>query len=206
MNAVSLRRGFFTKGCLSPKVVFHWRLSSTKGCLPPKVIFHQKSSSTKGHLPSKVVFHWRSYSTKGRLPTKVFFHQRLILHLWVVSIPNLSLIPCLEVALNCFGQNIFLNETHKATCWCCSAKIEQSRTLLYDIARQHLMTLMNFWQNSIPFFKLHIYVRQAILEEDLKVRLNPLLSHTPRYIPLSSICCSQMAFMWWKRVFCLFVI
>ena len=75
----------------SMKVVFHWRYSSTKGCIPLKVVFYQRSSSTRGHLPPKVVFHLRLSST---------YHNTLIDFIFVrtVNIPNLSFLPCLEVA------------------------------------------------------------------------------------------------------------
>ena len=65
------------------------------GCLPLKVIFHQKvvllqrSSFTEGHLPLKVVFQQRSSSNKGPLPPKVIL---------TVIVPNLSLLPYLEMA------------------------------------------------------------------------------------------------------------
>ena len=111
-------------GRLPPKVVLHRRSSSTGGRLPPKVVFHQRSSSTrssstKGRLPPKVVFHRRSSSTEGRLRPKVVFTKgllppKVIFHRWssftyhntlvdllfvrTVNIPNLSLLPCLEVA------------------------------------------------------------------------------------------------------------
>ena len=93
------------QGSSSPK-----KSSPSKACLPLKVVFHQRLSSTKGHLPLKVVFHRRSSSTKGRLPPKVIFHQRLsptyhntlldLIFIFVrtVNIPNLSLLPGLEVA------------------------------------------------------------------------------------------------------------
>jgi len=69
-----------TKGCLSPKVVFHRWLSSTKGCLPPKVVFHRSLSLTEGCLTQKVVFHQRSSSTETCLPPKVVL-PKVILHL-----------------------------------------------------------------------------------------------------------------------------
>ena len=106
-----------TKDCLPAKVVLQQRSSSNKGCFPQKVVFHRSSSSTEGHLPPKVVFHRRSTSTEGcltpkvvfhRRPPKVFFHQRsaFTYHNTLVdriffrtaNIPNLSLLPCLEVA------------------------------------------------------------------------------------------------------------
>ena len=80
---------------------------------------HRRSSFTEGHLPPKVVIHRRLSSTEGffsegRLSQKVFFHQRLssiyhnfLVHLAfvrTVKIPNISLLPCLEVALISFGQ------------------------------------------------------------------------------------------------------
>ena len=81
-----------TEGHLPPtKFVFHQRLSSTAGRIRLKVVFHRRSSSTKGLLPSKVVFHrWSSFT----------YHNTLVDLLFVrtVNIPNLSLLPCLEVA------------------------------------------------------------------------------------------------------------
>ena len=45
-----------------------------------------------------VVFHQRLSSTKGRLPPKVVFHQVDLIFVRTVNTPNLSLLPCLEVA------------------------------------------------------------------------------------------------------------
>ena len=52
----------------------HWRSSSTEGCLSPKVVFHQRLFST--------------------------YHNTLVDLIFVrtVYIPNLSFLPCLEVA------------------------------------------------------------------------------------------------------------
>ena len=82
-----------TEGCLAPKIVFHQRLSSTEGCLPPKVVFHQRLSSTKGHLPPKVIFHWRSSFINHNTLVDLIFVK-------TVNIPNLSLIPCLEMVFH----------------------------------------------------------------------------------------------------------
>ena len=110
------RRLSSTEGCLPPKVIFHWRSSSTEGrlppnvvcCLPLKVVFQWRVSSTEGHLPLKVVFLRRSSSPKGRLPPKVIFHRRPssinhnilvdLIFVRTVNLPNLSLLPCIEVA------------------------------------------------------------------------------------------------------------
>ena len=75
---------------LPPNFVSHQRLSSTKCRLPLKVIFNQRSSSTGGRLQPKSVFPWRLSST---------YHKTLIDLIFVrtVNIPNLSLLPCLEV-------------------------------------------------------------------------------------------------------------
>ena len=95
---------------LPPKVVFHQKPSSTEGCLPSKVVFHRRSSFTKGCLPPKVVFYRWSSSIEGCLPPKVVFLQRsssiknnTLVHLIfvrTVNIPNLSLLPCLEMVFH----------------------------------------------------------------------------------------------------------
>ena len=102
------RKSSSTEGYLPPKVVFRGRLSSPEGRLPQKVFFHRWVSSTEGRLPLKVVFHPRSSSTKGLLTSKVVFHRWSsftyhntlvdLLFVRTVNIPNLSLLPCLEVA------------------------------------------------------------------------------------------------------------
>ena len=94
--------------CGRNKIFFHWMSSCTEGCHPPKVIFHGRSSSTEGRLLPKVVFHWISSSTKGHHSLKVIFLQRSssinhntlvdLIFERIVNIPNLSLLPCLEVA------------------------------------------------------------------------------------------------------------
>ena len=101
-KAVTHPKSSSTKGRLPPRVVFHQGLSSTKGCLSPKVVFHRRSSSTEG------VFHQRASSTEGRLSPKVVFHRRSsstyhntlvdLIFVRTVNIPNISLLPCLEVA------------------------------------------------------------------------------------------------------------
>ena len=92
-----------TDGRLPPKLVFHWRSSSTDGWHPLKGIFHRTSPSTEGCLPPTVVFHRRSYSAEGYLSPKAFcssYHNTLVDFTFVstANIPNLSLLPCLEVA------------------------------------------------------------------------------------------------------------
>ena len=75
------------KGCLPLKGVFNCRSSSTTGCLPPKVVFHRRLSSTKGRLPPSGIMHHAGCNTLVDL-----------IFLRTVNIPNLSLLPCLEVA------------------------------------------------------------------------------------------------------------
>ena len=94
-----------TKGCLSTKVVSHWRSSSTEGGFPPKVIFHQRLSSTECSLPPKVIYHRRSSSYEGHFSPNVILHRRssstksrlpltitpwLILYLWEQSTFQIS--------------------------------------------------------------------------------------------------------------------
>ena len=74
------RRSSYIKGCLSSKLIFHWRLHSI-----------EDRSSIKGFLPSKVFFHQRPSSAKGYLPSRGFFHERsskLLLHRRFVSVPS----------------------------------------------------------------------------------------------------------------------
>ena len=82
---------FPSEGRLLTKAVFQQRSSSTEGHLPPKAVFHRRSSSTQGCLPQKAVFHRRPSFT---------YHNTLVDLIFVktVNIPNLSLLPCLEVA------------------------------------------------------------------------------------------------------------
>ena len=74
-----------TEGRLPPKVVFHRRLSSTKDCLPPKVVFHQRLSSIN--------------------------HNKLVDLIFVrtVNIPNLSLLPCLEMVYHKRSSSTYHN-------------------------------------------------------------------------------------------------
>ena len=95
---------------------------STKGRLRLKVVFHRWSTSIEGHLPPKVVFHKRSSSTEGCLPPKFVFHLRLsftyhnslvdIINVRAVNAPNLSLLPCLEVAS---PQNVVVQRGSSST-------------------------------------------------------------------------------------------
>ena len=102
---------FFSKElCLPPMVVYYRRSSFTKGHLPPKVVFHRKSSSTKGRPPLKVVFHWSSSSTYHSTFADLIFVSTL-------NIPNLSLLPCLEVTQMKI-LDTRMERTHKATYWC----------------------------------------------------------------------------------------
>ena len=65
------------KTIVSPlKVVFHQRSSSTEGCLPPKVVFLQRSSFINHNTLVDVIF------------------------VRTVNIPNLNLLPCLEVVFH----------------------------------------------------------------------------------------------------------
>ena len=97
LKGVLPQRSSSTEGRLPPKVFFHqWssstdhrRSSSTEGCPPPKVVFHRRSSYTKGCLPPMVVFHQRSSSP---------YHNTLVDLIFVRTVTNLSLQPCLEVA------------------------------------------------------------------------------------------------------------
>ena len=81
----SKQSSFF--GCLSPKAIYHQRLSSIKGRPSSKVVFYKRLSSIKGCLPSKVVFHQRCLPSmvvilqkdilnQSCLPSKVVFHER----------------------------------------------------------------------------------------------------------------------------------
>ena len=97
------RRSSSTVGRLPPWVVFHWRSSSIESHLPPKIVLHRSSSFTEDHLPLKVIFHQRSSSTEGCLPPSCIMHEAGcntlvdLIFLRTVNIPNLSLLPCLEV-------------------------------------------------------------------------------------------------------------
>ena len=72
-------------------VIFHRRLSSTKGRLPKKVVSQQK-----------IVFHRRLSST---------YHNTLVDLIFVrtVNIPNLSLLPCLEVVFHRRSSSTYHN-------------------------------------------------------------------------------------------------
>ena len=94
------------------KVIFRQRSSSVIGCLLSKVVFRQRSSSIKGRLPLKGVLHRRSSSIEGRLPSKGIFHQSLS--------PKLTRCRS-EFRQKRFWQTKWNRQTHKATCWCCSA-------------------------------------------------------------------------------------
>ena len=79
-----------SKGHLTLKFIYHWRLSSIEGHLPSIVIFHQRLSSINnrqlfsisGHLPWKVVSpskdfcHQRSSFIKNHLQLKFTFNWR----------------------------------------------------------------------------------------------------------------------------------
>ena len=137
----------FHQRCLTPKVLFHRRLSSTEGHLPPKVILHRRLSSTKGCLPPKVVFHQRSSSTEGCLSPKAVFHQRStstyhntlvdVTFVSTVNVPNLS--PRGQLYLSHFQT------TYKAEIWYvdCSHKYKINLTVMshatlrfYSLAEQ----------------------------------------------------------------------
>ena len=110
LKVIFHRRSSSTDGCLPLKVAFHQRLSSTEGCLSPKAVFHQRSSSIEGRLPPKVIFHRRLSSAEGHLPPKGVFLQRAssinhntlvgLIFVITVNIPNLSLLPSLEVVFH----------------------------------------------------------------------------------------------------------
>ena len=115
-------RSSSTEGCLPPKVVFllkvvfKWRLYSTNGRFPLKVVFNWMLSSTEGRLPPTMTPYIceNSQLTKSHPPTCndrcMMYDTWCMMHdAWcytlvdlifvrTVSIPNLSLLPCLEVA------------------------------------------------------------------------------------------------------------
>ena len=106
------QRSSSTKCHLSRKVVFHRRSSSIEGRLPQKVVFHWRSSSTKGCLsltisPWLILYLWEPSTyqiSASYLQCMMFMHDALcntlvdLIFVRTFSIPNLSLLPCLEVA------------------------------------------------------------------------------------------------------------